>query len=93
MKNKFSERFRDRVLFTVAWWAKEYYGDKICWARLVVWALYETTRDEFEYAFSSTPECKKELTGHLHGCYCGHFSRWSYMPYISLEFMLRGKVE
>lgn len=85
--------FRNRILLTLAWWIKEYYGDKICWAQLVMWALYNTDRHYFESALSGAAECKAEIVeSKLVGCYCGHFNRnWSVLPYISLEFMLFGR--
>jgi hypothetical protein len=81
--------FRQRILLTIAAWVLEYYGDRACWARLVIWALFDTSQDQFWFAVD-VRQCRQdadEIFGDC--CYCGHV-RFD-VPYIGLRFILTGR--
>ena len=66
-----------------------YYGDKVWWARLVMWAVYDGDRDDLDWCFSTIKDCQSDRAKNGTSCYCGKLS--GYMPNLSLEFMLIGR--
>lgn len=91
MKKRFVNWFRHRILlWGVARLIDEYYGDEVCWARLVGWALFDTSLDQLGYCFS-TKGCREDMVKHFGGlcCYCGGIN--SMAPTISLKFIITGR--
>ena len=91
MIKRFEYWFRHRILlWGVARLIDEYYGDEVCWARLVGWALYDSSLDQLSYCFS-TKACREDMARSFAGvcCYCGGIQ--GIMPTISFQFMLTGK--
>lgn len=84
-----ADKTRTKIMLSLAGWVLEWYGDQACWARLVCWALFDTSEDQFWYAIN-TKECRQDADEIFGGwCYCGHVRLE--MPYIGLRFILFGR--
>ena len=77
------------IKWQIAYLADWYYGDKVCWPRLALWAGFDGNRDDLSYSFSGTKQCRRELAHFGGECYCCKIV--GLMPSISPEFLLRGK--
>lgn len=88
MIKRFVLWFRSEILlWQIARMIDAYYGDRVCWVRLVGWALFDTSLDQLGYCFT---DCTKEdpLYQRYGTCYCGGKQG---IPYISFKFMLTGR--
>ncbi len=76
--------FKWRIADLIDW----FYGDKVCWPRLAMWAMGSLSGD-LPQAFNGTRQCQKERANFDGECYCGKMG--GYMPNLSPEFWIRGK--
>ena len=82
-----------RIRWKIADFIHWFYGDKVCWPRLVMWAEFILEPEELWYCFSSIKQCEKErydfgLRFGSPTCYCG---KGGMFPEITPKFMLFGR--
>ena len=80
-----SEWIKWRIADFLNW----YHGDQVCWARLVMWVVYDGDIDGLWYSFSSVDECQNEKAKFGRSCYCGKIQ---YFPFLSPRFILLGRI-
>ncbi len=77
--------FKWRIAYLIDW----FYGDRVCWPRLVLWAEFDGEREDLNYSFTGTEQCREE-TAHFAGeCWCGDIRGDA--PMLTPEFWIRGR--